>query len=110
MLWLRSIRPTCAKALGAAILLLSGVVGLSGQVANIREYPIPTPDSSPYGEITAGPDGALWLTAYCGSIVRASVVNPEPFGPAAFIKTDRFRDAANWLPYVGIAHRAMCLW
>jgi virginiamycin B lyase len=60
--------------------------------------------------IVTGPDGTLWLTAYGGSIVRASVVNREPFGPAAFIKTDRFRDAANCLPYVGVAHRAICLW
>lgn len=66
MRWLLKLCPAGAKALVLAALLLSGALGLEAQVALIKEYPLPSPNSMPAG-ITAGPDGALWFTEFAGN-------------------------------------------
>jgi virginiamycin B lyase len=63
-------------ALRLVALLLSGAVGLRGQVTSIKEYPLPAGLGA--GQITAGPDGALWFTEFTvskiGRITTAGVV------------------------------------
>ena len=61
-----------ATALGLAALLVNVTTGLQAQIADIKYYPLPRAFSIP-GNITAGPDRALWFTErYGGSIGRIS--------------------------------------
>jgi virginiamycin B lyase len=83
----------------AAVSMAVCLVASAAASATITEYPIPTPQSQPYG-ITAGPDGALWFTerpdfnadannvgriTTSGSINEFSVPTPfsEPYGITA---------------------------
>jgi streptogramin lyase len=63
------MNPTRAKTLRAAILLLTGAIGLKGQIpTSIVEYPLPSGEGAL--RITTGPDGALWFTDQSGKIGR----------------------------------------
>ncbi len=42
------------------VLCCAGLVGVAG-ATTITEFPIPTANSRPFGDITTGPDGALWF-------------------------------------------------
>ena len=51
---------------GGLVCLLISVVTAFALSGNIREFPIPTVGSGPFG-ITAGPDGNLWFTEFTGN-------------------------------------------
>src|SRR5574337_345951 len=71
---LEPFRRTCGVGLALA-LCYAGLVGAAG-AATITEFPVTTASSQPLG-ITAGPDGALWVTEFAGNkIGRITTAGP----------------------------------